>query len=83
MSICEGRDVSVNIISKSGATTEPALAFRIFKKYLEETDGAEEAKKRIYATTDKARGKLRELSDAQGYEEFVVPDDVRRTFFCN
>ncbi|WP_069988369.1 glucose-6-phosphate isomerase [Massilioclostridium coli] len=80
LSICEGRDVSVNIISKSGTTTEPALAFRIFKKYLEDKYGVEEAKKRIYATTDKARGKLKELSDAQGYEEFVVPDDVGGRF---
>ena len=80
LSICEGRDVSVNIISKSGTTTEPALAFRIFKKYLEDKYGVEEAKKRIYATTDKARGKLKELSEAQGYEEFVVPDDVGGRF---
>ena len=80
LSICEGRDVSVNIISKSGTTTEPALAFRIFKKYLEDKYGVEEAKKRIYATTDKARGKLKELSDAQGYKEFVVPDDVGGRF---
>ncbi len=73
---CEGKDISVNVISKSGTTTEPAVAFRIFKKLLEEKYGAEGAKGRIYATTDKARGTLKELSDKQGYETFVVPDDV-------
>ncbi len=72
----EGKDVSVNIISKSGTTTEPAIAFRIFKEYLENKYGKEEAKKRIYATTDKARGALKNLADKEGYETFVVPDDV-------
>ncbi len=72
----EGKDVSVNIISKSGTTTEPAIAFRIFKEYLENKYGKEEAKNRIYATTDKARGALKNLADAEGYETFVVPDDV-------
>ncbi len=76
LSICEGRDICVNVISKSGTTTEPALAFRIFKKLVEDKYGKEEAKKRIFATTDKARGTLKELSDAEGYETFVVPDDV-------
>ncbi len=70
------RDFSVNVISKSGTTTEPAVAFRIFKAMLEEKYGKEGAKERIYATTDKARGALKGLADAEGYEEFVVPDDV-------
>ncbi len=70
------RDFSVNIISKSGTTTEPAIAFRIFKEKLEKKYGKEEAAKRIYATTDKARGSLKSLADAEGYEEFVVPDDI-------
>lgn len=73
---CEGRRLSINIISKSGTTTEPALAFRIFKQYLEDTVGKEEAKGRIYATTDKARGTLKQLADAEGWQTFVVPDDV-------
>lgn len=72
----EGKDVSVNIISKSGTTTEPAVAFRIFKNYLEEKYGKEEARKRIYATTDKEKGALKNLADSEGYETFVVPDDV-------
>lgn len=72
----EGMDVSVNVISKSGTTTEPAIAFRIFKDYLEKKYGKEEAKGRIYATTDKARGALKSLADAEGYETFVIPDDV-------
>ena len=70
------RDFSVNVISKSGTTTEPAVAFRIFREMLESKYGAEEAAKRIYATTDKARGTLKALADAEGYETFVVPDDV-------
>ena len=74
--ICEGKRVSVNIISKSGTTTEPAIAFRIFRKYLTERYGEEEAAKRIYATTDKARGTLKELADQNGYETFVVPDNI-------
>ena len=73
---CEGKEISVNVISKSGTTTEPALAFRIFKALLEKKYGKDGAKGRIYATTDKARGTLKELSDAEGYETFVVPDDV-------
>ena len=72
----DGKDVSVNVISKSGTTTEPAVAFRIFKGYLENKYGKEEAAKRIYATTDKARGALKMLADAEGYETFVVPDDI-------
>ncbi len=74
------RDFSVNIISKSGTTTEPAIAFRIFKEMLEKKYGSEEAAKRIYATTDKAKGALKNLSDAEGYETFVVPDDVGGRF---
>ena len=70
------RDFSVNVISKSGTTTEPAVSFRIFKGLLEEKYGKEGAKERIYATTDRARGALKGLADAEGYEEFVVPDDV-------
>ena len=69
-------DFSVNVISKSGTTTEPAVAFRFFRKLLEDKYGAEEAGKRIYATTDKARGALKSLADDQGWETFVVPDDV-------
>ena len=70
------RDFSVNVISKSGTTTEPAVAFRIFRAMLEEKYGPEGARERIYATTDKARGALKGLADQEGYEEFVVPDDV-------
>ena len=80
ISICEGKDVSVNIISKSGTTTEPALAFRIFKKMLEDKYGKEGAKERIFATTDAKKGTLKELSDTEGYETFVVPDDVGGRF---
>lgn len=74
------RDFSVNIISKSGTTTEPAIAFRVFKEMLEKKYGKEEAAKRIYATTDKVRGALKGLADEEGYEEFVVPDDVGGRF---
>ena len=80
LELCEGRRVSVNVISKSGTTTEPAIAFRVFRDYLEKTVGAEEAKKRIYVTTDKARGTLKALADREGYETFVVPDDVGGRF---
>lgn len=73
---CEGKDISVNVISKSGTTTEPAIAFRIFKKLLEDKYGKEGAKGRIYATTDKARGALKSLADAEGYESFVISDDI-------
>ncbi len=76
ISLVEGKDFSVNVISKSGTTTEPALAFRVFRELLEQKYGAEGAKSRIYATTDKARGTLKELSDRNGYETFVIPDDV-------
>ena len=74
------RDFSVNIISKSGTTTEPAIAFRVFKKKLEEKYGKEEAAKRIYATTDKEKGALKNLATEEGYETFVVPDDVGGRF---
>ena len=76
LACCEGKRVSVNVISKSGTTTEPALAFRVFKKYLEDRYGKEEAKNRIYATTDKARGTLKQEADEEGWPTFVVPDDV-------
>lgn len=74
------RDFSVNIISKSGTTTEPAIAFRVFKKLLNEKYGKEEAAKRIYATTDKEKGALKNLATEEGYESFVVPDDVGGRF---
>ena len=76
----ENVDFSVNVISKSGTTTEPAIAFRVFKEILEKKYGKEGAKERIYSTTDKARGALKTLSDAEGYETFVVPDDVGGRF---
>jgi len=78
--LIEGRDVSVNIISKSGTTTEPAIAFRVLRSYMEKKYGKEEARSRIYATTDKARGALKGLADEEGYESFVVPDDVGGRF---
>jgi glucose-6-phosphate isomerase len=74
--LLEGNDFSINVISKSGTTTEPAIAFRLFRKLLEEKYGLEEARKRIYATTDKARGALKTLATDEGYETFVIPDDV-------
>ena len=76
MDLLEGVDFSVNVISKSGTTTEPAVAFRFFRAALEERYGKEGARKRIYATTDKARGALKSLADAEGWETFVVPDEV-------
>ena len=76
LSICEGKDISVNVISKSGTTTEPAIAFRVFKSLLVEKYGKEGARERIFVTTDKARGTLKKFSDDEGYETFVVPDDV-------
>ncbi len=74
------RDFSINMISKSGTTTEPAIAFRVFKEKLEKKYGKEEAAKRIYATTDRARGSLKNLANEEGYESFVVPDDVGGRF---
>ncbi|MBR2931067.1 MAG: glucose-6-phosphate isomerase [Clostridia bacterium] len=76
LSICEGKDICLNVISKSGTTTEPAIAFRVFKALLNEKYGVEGAKERIFVTTDKARGTLKQFSDEAGYETFVVPDDV-------
>jgi len=76
----EGKDVSINVISKSGTTTEPAVAFRIFKDYMEKKYGKDGAKSRIYATTDAAKGALKGLADKEGYETFVVPDDVGGRF---
>ena len=80
VSLVDGRDFSVNIISKSGTTTEPALAFRVFRDLLVERYGEDGAKDRIYATTDRAKGTLKELSDKKGYQTFVVPDDVGGRF---
>jgi len=80
ISLVEGRDFSVNIISKSGTTTEPALAFRVFRELLEKKYGADGAKERIFATTDAKRGTLKELSDKNGYETFVIPDNVGGRF---
>lgn len=74
--LLEGKDFSINVISKSGTTTEPALAFRIFRKLLEEKYGKDESRKRIYATTDKERGALKTLATEEGYESFIIPDDV-------
>ncbi|MEW9672546.1 glucose-6-phosphate isomerase [Ammoniphilus sp. 3BR4] len=74
--VLEGKDISVNVISKSGTTTEPALAFRLFRDYMEKKYGKEEARSRIFATTDQAKGALKKLADAEGYETFVIPDDV-------
>lgn len=80
MDVIGDRDFSINVISKSGTTTEPAIAFRIFKKLLIERYGREEAARRIYATTDKARGALHDLAVNEGYERFTVPDDVGGRF---
>ena len=80
MDVIGDRDFSINMISKSGTTTEPAIAFRVFKEMLEAKYGKEEAAKRIYATTDKAKGALKSLATEEGYETFVVPDDVGGRF---
>ena len=80
ISLLKDKDFSINIISKSGTTTEPALAFRILRSMLIEKYGADEAKKRIYATTDKSRGALKTFADKEGYETFVIPDDVGGRF---
>ena len=76
LSICEGKDICVNVISKSGTTTEPAIAFRIFRELVYKKYSREEAAKRIFCTTDKSKGTLKALADEMGYETFVVPDDV-------
>ncbi len=80
LSICEGKDVCVNVISKSGTTTEPAVAFRVFKALLTEKYGEDGARERIFVTTDKCRGTLKKFSDEAGYKTFVVPDDVGGRF---
>ena len=76
IALCKGKRFSINVISKSGTTTETSLAFRVLRKLLEDEVGVEEANKRIYATTDRARGTLKQLADSQGWPTFVVPDDV-------
>lgn len=80
LQILGDRDFSINVISKSGTTTEPAIAFRIFKQLLEKKYGKEEAAKRIYATTDQSKGALKEMCNEQGYETFVIPDDIGGRF---
>ena len=80
LSICEGKDVCINVISKSGTTTEPAVAFRVFRNMLEEKYGIEGAKERIYVTTDRQKGTLKAFSDQMGYQTFVVPNDVGGRF---
>lgn len=80
VNLVKDKDISVNVISKSGTTTEPALAFRIFKELLEKKYGKDGARERIFATTDKAKGTLKSLSDTEGYETFVIPDDVGGRF---
>ena len=80
LSICEGKDVCINVISKSGTTTEPAVAFRVFRNMLEAKYGVEGARERIYVTTDRQRGTLKAFSDQMGYQTFVVPDDVGGRF---
>lgn len=74
--VIDGKDISVNIVSKSGTTTEPAIAFRFMKEYMEEKYGKAEARNRIYATTDSEKGALKELADKEGYETFIIPDDI-------
>ncbi|MES9682985.1 glucose-6-phosphate isomerase [Bacillus sp. AFS001701] len=76
LDVIKDKDISINVISKSGTTTEPAIAFRIFRDYMEKKYGKEEARNRIYATTDHAKGALKTLADEEGYETFVIPDDV-------
>ena len=76
LEVLQNKDVSINVISKSGTTTEPAIAFRVFRNFLEEKYGPEEAKKRIYATTDKQQGALKKSADEAGYETFMIPDDI-------
>lgn len=80
LELIEGKDLVVNVVSKSGTTTEPAIAFRIFKDLLEKKYGKDQAQKRIYATTDQARGALKKLADEEGYQSFVIPDDVGGRF---
>lgn len=75
-----GKDFAINVISKSGTTTEPAIAFRIFKEIIEKKYGKEEARNRIFITTDKAKGALKKLADTEGYETFIIPDDIGGRF---
>ena len=76
LKICDGKDVCINVISKSGTTTEPAIAFRIFRKFLEDKYGENEAKKRIFCTTDSQKGTLKQIADKEGYETFTIPSNV-------
>lgn len=76
----EGKDISINVISKSGTTTEPAVAFRVLKDYIENKYGGDEAKRRIYVTTDRHKGNLKKLADSEGYETFTIPDDIGGRF---
>ena len=80
LKICENKDISINVISKSGTTTEPAVAFRIFREFIEKKYGKEKAKDRIYCTTDKQKGALKELATKNGYETFVIPDNIGGRF---
>ncbi len=80
IALCEGKDVCINVISKSGTTTEPAIAFRVLRELLEKKYGKDGARERIFVTTDKARGTLKKFADESGYETFVVPDDVGGRF---
>ena len=80
LDVIKDKDVSLNVISKSGTTTEPAIAFRVLKEFLENKYGKDEAAKRIYATTDAKKGALKQVSDEEGYETFVIPDDVGGRF---
>jgi glucose-6-phosphate isomerase len=80
LDVCKGKDVSVNVISKSGTTTEPAIAFRVFKKFMEQKYGKEAAKGRIFATTDQVKGALLTLAKEEGYETFIIPDDIGGRF---
>lgn len=76
LDVIEGKDISINVISKSGTTTEPALVFRLFKTYMEDRYGKEESRRRIYVTTDRSKGALRELAEKEGYDTFIIPDDI-------
>lgn len=80
LSLCEDKDICINVISKSGTTTEPAIAFRVFREYIYNRYSDEEASKRIFCTTDKSKGTLKGLADTEGYATFVVPDDVGGRF---
>ncbi|MFP3415269.1 glucose-6-phosphate isomerase [Bacillus sp. SIMBA_074] len=80
LELLDGKDISINVISKSGTTTEPAIAFRIFRDYMEGKYGKEEARKRIYATTDQSKGALKKLADEEGYETFIIPDNIGGRF---